>query len=110
MAVRLEYVQLCSPVKSRSDLHVLRSTLVWNSPESVGMATGDFANKTYNVVVYYVPPFVEFEDRDALDGDPGNVMQTRTIENGGLSGLTYVSQHPLLLSAYFAISKALRLT
>mmetsp|Transcript_3247 Transcript_3247/g.7708 ORF Transcript_3247/g.7708 Transcript_3247/m.7708 type:complete len:709 (+) Transcript_3247:213-2339(+) len=78
-------------VMDRDQYHLLFkkiSTLVWNSPESVGMATGDFANKTYNVVVYYVPPFVEFEDRDALDGDPGNVMQTRTIENGGLSGLT----------------------
>jgi len=71
----------------------LCSFMVWNSPESVGAPSTEFQNYTYNVVLYHVPPFVNIDDREASAGgdetsDPGNRNQTRTPENGGISGIT----------------------
>mmetsp|Transcript_33754 Transcript_33754/g.81795 ORF Transcript_33754/g.81795 Transcript_33754/m.81795 type:complete len:660 (+) Transcript_33754:187-2166(+) len=60
----------------------------WTSPDSLGTSTPIFANYTFKVVLYHVPPFVVIEDKEAEEGDPGNLNNTRTPGNGKLSGLT----------------------
>ncbi len=39
----------------------------------------------FDVIVYQIPPFVDIDSPEGLI-DPGNVNQTRTPENGGLTG------------------------
>ena len=64
------------------------NTMFWSSPNSLGQPMSGLQNATYNVVLYEIPPFVRLEDFEALNGDPGNVNQTRTPRNGGISGIT----------------------
>ena len=71
---------------SDEHLHLLYeqvNNIVWTASESASA----LANVTYNVVLYDVPPFVRLNDVEGLKGDPGNVNQTRTSRNGGISGI-----------------------
>jgi len=60
----------------------------WDSPDSVSKDFSDsMEGQTYDVILYYMPPFVQFDDKNGLT-DPGNAMQTRTPANNKLSGIT----------------------
>ena len=63
------------------------TAIFWNSPNSPGRGASGLENSTFSVVVYEVPPFVLLKDIEGVQGDPGNVNQTRTSRNGGLSGI-----------------------
>ena len=56
-------------------------------PASLGGGASPLAGNTYQVVIYELEPFVQILD-DKGSVDPGNVLQTRTSENGRISGLT----------------------
>ena len=49
-----------------------------------------YAGKTYTVVLYHIPPFVEISDWAATinNTDPGNIKGTRTMAGGEITGLT----------------------
>ena len=74
-----------------SQFHLLYeqiNTMFWNSPDSLGKGASGLENTTYSVILYEIAPFVSINDVEAVQGDPGNVNQTRTPRNGGLSGIT----------------------
>ena len=67
------------------------NTSFWAPPlPATGEESDVFMGRTFTVVLYHLPPFVIIRDWRAvgLDNDPGNARQTRTRENGDLSGLT----------------------
>ena len=76
---------------SDEQFHVLYqqvNTMFWSSPDSIGTGASGLDNATYSVILYEIPPFVRLTDFEAVEGDPGNVNQTRTARNGGISGIT----------------------
>lgn len=73
-------------------IDALDSIISWSSPDS-DAKINDMANKYYDVVLYHIPPFVMIQNRAAKGNgdtylDPGNALQTRTPQNGLLSGIT----------------------
>lgn len=48
----------------------VENILQWDSPDSVSKDNADvLKGKTYDVILYYMPPFVKFDDKDGLS-DP----------------------------------------
>ena len=67
------------------------NTSFWAPPNpATGKESDVFEGREFTVVLYHLPPFVIIRDWRAvgIDNDPGNALQTRTRQNGDLSGLT----------------------
>jgi len=62
--------------------------LEWLPPEL--SAISSYRGRRYTVVLYHIPPFVTINDWAATtdNSDPGNILGTRTVAGGQLSGLT----------------------
>lgn len=65
------------------------NTMFWNNPNSLNKGLNNsLENAVYSVILYDIPPYVKIKDIEGVRGDPGNVNQTRTPHNGGLTGIT----------------------
>jgi hypothetical protein len=67
------------------------NTSFWAPPNpATGKESNVFKGRQFTVVLYHLPPFVNIRRWRAvgIQNDPGNMLQTRTRQNGDLSGLT----------------------
>jgi len=54
----------------RQAITQVTNIIQWVSPDSVSSNSADsLVGQSYDVILYYIPPFVKFEDRDGL-ADP----------------------------------------
>lgn len=54
-------------------------------PPTENQAATTLDDVSFDVIVYHIPPFVDIDEPQGLQ-DPGNVNQTRTPDNGGITG------------------------